>query len=56
MIPLKEDCKTDHVFGTLTYTIDGTDYEISSEHFMERFKNMDGSFNCEFTVTQLDIK
>jgi hypothetical protein len=57
MLPLKEDCRSDHNFGTLTYTIDGVDYDISSSHFMERFKNDDGeTYNCEFTITELDIK
>jgi cathepsin D len=56
MLPLKDHCKTDHAFGTLTYTIDGIDYNIPSEHFMERFKTVDGSFDCEFTITELDIR
>jgi hypothetical protein len=56
LLPLKENCKNDHKFGTLSYTIDGVDYDISSSHFMERFEVEDGSFNCEFTITELDIR
>ena len=40
----------------MTYTIDGKDYQVSSSHFMERFKTEDGKYNCEFTITELDIK
>lgn len=56
MLPLKDDCRSDHGFGTLTYTIDGKDYAISSEHFMERFRAPDGGYDCEFTITTLDIR
>jgi hypothetical protein len=56
LLPLKEDCKSDHKFGTLTYVIDGVDYDISSSHFMERFQTPEGGYNCEFTITELDIQ
>jgi len=55
MLPLKRDCVSDHKFGTLTYTIDGVDYDISSSHFMERFRDEEGTYICEFTIAELDI-
>jgi len=37
LLPLKKNCESDKVFGTMQYTIDGVDYNIPSSHFMERF-------------------
>lgn len=56
MLPLKENCESDHNFGNMQYTIDGIDYNIPSSHFMERFQTDDGGYKCEFTITELDIK
>lgn len=55
LLPLKKNCESDHKFGTLTYTIDGKDYDISSSHFMERFQDKSGQYICEFTIAELDI-
>jgi hypothetical protein len=36
-LPFLENCLTTIGLGTLTFTIDGIDYDLPSHHFMERF-------------------
>lgn len=55
-LPLKEGCKSDKGLPQMTYVIDGVQYTLPSERYMERFETADGTTDCQYTVTELDIK
>lgn len=39
-LPKEEGCHDDLHFGNITYVIDGIDYDVPSNHFMERYVNV----------------
>ncbi len=56
-LPYEEGCLDDLNFGTLTFVINGIDYDVPSHHFMERYYNVyeDGDSVCMTSITTLDI-
>ena len=39
-LPYKEDCSDKTQFGTITFVINGINYDIPSHHYMERYVNV----------------
>ena len=39
-LPQLENCDSKFAFGTLTFVIDGTDYDIPSHHFMDQYNDV----------------
>lgn len=56
-LPYSEDCENKYGFGTLTFVIDGLDYNVPSHHFMERYVNVFeyGDSICSISIQPLDI-
>ena len=57
-LPYKEGCDSKLVFGTLSFVINGIDYDLPSHHFMERYYNVfeQGDSVCMSTLVTLDIE
>lgn len=57
VLPYKEGCSSKNDFGTLTFVIDGIDYDLPSHHFMEKYDNVfeEGDSVCMDSFVQLDI-
>jgi hypothetical protein len=57
IMPQEENCSNIHKFGTLTYVIDGIDYDLPSHHFMEAYQNVyePGDKYCMTSISSLDI-
>lgn len=56
-LPYVEGCSDKYQFGTLTFVIDGKDYDIPSHHFMEVFGSVysPGDTLCMTSISNLDI-
>ena len=56
-LPYSEGCPNDLDFGNLTFVIDGVNYDIPSNHFMELYYNVYtmGDSICTTSITSLDI-
>ena len=48
-------CESEHVFGELTYVINGIEYPIPSSHWMERTPQDDGTSVCGHSIGTLDV-
>jgi hypothetical protein len=57
VLPQEEGCTNKHKFGTLTFVVDGIDYNVPSHHFMDVFHNVyrSGDTYCMTSITALDI-
>ena len=57
ILPQVENCQSKYVFGTLTFVINGVDYDIPSHHFMEQYNDVyePGDVVCMTSITDLDI-
>ena len=56
-LPQEDNCSDKYKFGTLTFVVDGVDYDIPSHHFMDVFHGvyrMNDSV-CMTSITNLDI-
>jgi len=49
-----EDCTSEFAYGDLTYVINGIDYTIPANHWMERTVN-ENSSTCKHTIGTLDV-
>lgn len=58
ILPYSEDCENKYGFGTLTFVIDGIDYNVPSHHFMEKYINVFefGDSVCSTSIVPLDIE
>jgi hypothetical protein len=56
-LPQEENCDDKFKFGTLTFVVDGKDYDIPSHHFMDVFHGVYKSNDsvCMTSITNLDI-
>lgn len=56
-LPQEDDCSDKFKFGTLTFVVDGIDYDIPSHHFMDVFHGVYKSNDsvCMTSITNLDI-
>ena len=56
-LPYSSDCASKHDFGSLTYVIDGVEYNLPSHHYMERYTSVfePGDGVCAHTMATLDI-
>ena len=57
-LPPMPNCENKYGFGTLTFVIDGVDYNIPSHHFMEKYINVNkiGDHVCMTSIQALDIQ
>jgi Eukaryotic aspartyl protease len=57
LLPQVEGCQSQYVFGTLTFVINGKDYDIPSHHFMELYTDVyqPGDKVCMTSISSLDI-
>lgn len=57
VLPYEENCENKYGFGTMTFVIDGLDYNIPSHHFMELYVNVFefGDSICSTSIQRLDI-
>lgn len=53
-----ENCESDEDFGTLSYVIGQTEYELPSSHFMEIYRDDEGKKPdiCSPSINTLDIE
>ena len=56
-LPQQADCENKNGFGTLTFVINGIDYNIPSNHFMELYNDVytTGDAYCMTSISPLDI-
>jgi hypothetical protein len=56
-MPYEEGCKSKNDFGTITFVINGIDYDVPSHHFMERYFDVfeSGDSVCMSNFSPLDI-
>jgi hypothetical protein len=56
-LPQEDNCMDKFKFGTLTFVVDGRDYDIPSHHFMEVFNGVYAPYDsvCMTSITNLDI-
>ena len=56
-IPLVENCENKFGFGTLTFVIEGVEYNLPSHHFIERYTNVfsEGDSVCMPVIARLDM-
>ncbi len=57
VLPQEENCNNKHKFGSLTFVIDGIDYDVPSHHFMDFYKDVYevGDQYCMTSISTLDI-
>jgi hypothetical protein len=57
VLPQEENCNNKHKFGSLTFVIDGIDYDVPSHHFMDIYNDVyeAGDQYCMTSISTLDI-